>query len=144
MKFIGIDPDVERCGVGVYDAETGELEPMTMEFFDLLDFLKKNREEIFVIIEAGWLNKKSNFHGFGGARGERIAKNVGANHQIGKLIAEFCRRENINYKLFQPRKKKTDPVQFNKITGYTVKNQDVIDACMLVWGRKNESEFYVG
>ena len=82
------------------------------------------------------MNKKSNFHPTQlKLVGERIAKNVGANHQIGKLIEEYCIKYNIKYRLIRPTAHKWTSEQCFKFTGIKEKNQDVIDAIRLVFGR---------
>lgn len=137
--YIGIDPDVERSGVGIWLPAVKSLGVYAWPFFELYDYFQKhpNRTLIFVRIEAGWLNKKSNFHGSIGQRkhvGERIAKNVGSNHQVGKLIGEMCEHLGIKYEFVKPMGK-IKPEYFTKITGIPAKkkDQDMIDAGMLVY-----------
>jgi len=147
MIYIGIDPDIEASGIAHWDTETSTFDYIkNMSFWDIMDVLEimnmtKTYEVIdfTVIIEAGWLISKSNWHGKGyqsKSVGEKIAKNVGSNHQIGILIAEYCERYGIAYELKKPLGKvKSD--YFKKITGYTKRtNQDQRDAAMLVYGYK--------
>jgi hypothetical protein len=141
MICVGIDPDVKKSGFAIWDTINKQLnEYGCKDFFLILCLIenyKSNYPNIKIIIEAGWLNEKSNFHTSKNQTkqaGERIAKNVGANHQIGKLFEEFCIKNDINYKLALPKKSKTSRDMFKAITGLDVKNQDVIDAIMLVWG----------
>jgi len=134
MIYLGIDPDVDKSGVAIWNTETKKFKLLkALDFFDVLALLKTKQSDM-VIIEAGWLIKKSNFH-FAKNKiiGERIAKNVGANHQIGKLIEKFCIRENITYRLIKPKGKITS-YQFEKLTKNKIKNQDIIDSAMLVFG----------
>lgn len=136
--YIGIDPDTDKSGVAIYNTGTKKLkEVKALSFWDLIDELDSWTIPIHVIIEAGWLIKKSNWHTSQGqtkAVGETIAKNVGANHQVGKLIEKFCIQENIEYTLREPRGKVTDET-FKKLTKWTEKtNQDMRDAAMLVYG----------
>lgn len=104
---VGIDPDIEKSGVAVFHKDKKYLELTTLKFFDLQDFLKKYREDIEVVkIEAAWLIKKSNWHskqGIGAA--SKIGKNVGANHETGRKIAEMCEYLQIPYRLIKPLKK---------------------------------------
>lgn len=103
MIKIGIDPDTEKSGIAILPLTTRKLLLKSLTFFELFDFLKKNKETITeVVIEAGWLNQKSNFHGYQGGRAERIAKNVGANHETGRKIAEMCKYLNIKHRLIKP------------------------------------------
>ena len=88
-----------------------------------------------VIIEAGWLNKKSNWHGAkNNFIATRIAKNVGSNHQVGKLFAEYCEINNIPFELKIPKQSKITKENFNKMFNTKLRNQDIIDAAMLVAG----------
>lgn len=136
--YIGIDPDIHKSGVAI--SKEGKLiELTTLRFFDLYRKLSCWTEESpFVRIEAGWLNEKSNFSKANRTQnksaGERIAKNVGENAQAGKKIAEMMDDLNIAYELVRPVKAKTKPEYFKVLTGREVKNQDVIDAAMLVLG----------
>jgi len=138
--YLGIDPDVAKSGVAIWNSGEKEFVGLsTLKFFDLttaIQFYKNN--QLVVVIEAGWLNKKSNFHGRKGqskAVGEKIAKAVGANHQVGKLLIEFCQSVNVDYVEVRPANKKIDAAGFKKITGYEGRtNSEVRDAAMLVFG----------
>lgn len=140
--LIGIDPDLKKSGFAVWYKDEKDLNIGTLSFFDLQEALRNwSRDWIHgsveVIIEAGWLNSKSNFHSSkkqSKVVGERIAKNVGENHATGKLIAEMCEHLKLNYKLVKPTTKKTDKDLFKKITGIDCKNQEMIDAAMMVYG----------
>ena len=142
--FIGIDCDTDASGVAVWTEN--QLSIYKMKFFKLFDFFKQftdNREsyydwEVKVILEAGWLNKKSNWHSEG--KGEfvsgRIGAKVGANHQVGKLIVEMCEYLGLEYELHQPVSSKMGINLFRKMTGYKGKlDQDMIDAGCLVYKR---------
>lgn len=141
MLYIGIDPDVDKSGIAAWIDKKKYLKIESMSFFDIyegLRLLKEEQIEIKVRIEAGWLNQKSNFHNRPGQSkrvGERIAKNVGSNHQVGKLIGEMCEHLGIEYEFVKPMGKVT-PEYFEKLTGIKVKkkDQDMIDAAMLVYG----------
>jgi hypothetical protein len=136
----GIDPDCRLSGVAVYEPETKYFHVQTMGFFQLYDFLKENRERIVLVrIEAEWLNKKSNFHYRSGQSryaGERIAKNVGSNHETGRKTAEMCEYLGIEYEPVRAiGTKAIDSLTFKHITGFKGRtNQDMRDAGMLVYG----------
>ncbi|MGQ0755919.1 hypothetical protein ACT4ZN_15715 [Acinetobacter baumannii] len=135
--IIGIDPDLEKSGVAVL--KDGLLRLDNMRFYDLTQYFEVNKDQIKkVVIEAGWLNKKSNLHGRIGQSkraGERIAKNVGENHATGKLIAEMAQSFGLPIVLVKPTKTKLNAEQFSKITGWQGRtNQEQRDAGMLVWG----------
>ena len=94
--IIGIDPDTERSGCAYL--ETASLEASNMTFPQLLDYLKfiaekskESEKSVIVVVEAGWLNPISNYHTAADRKGQRIAKNVGANHQVGKNIVSIAR-----------------------------------------------------
>lgn len=140
MIYIGIDPDIDNNGIACWDSETKEFDYIkNMSFWDVINEFECWNIPINVVIEAGWLHSKSNWHGKAYQSknvGEKIAKNVGANHQVGILIAEYCDINNINFRLIKPQRKvKSD--YFKKLTGYTKRtNQDQRDAAMLVFELK--------
>ena len=95
--IVGIDPDTEKSGVALLDTSNFHLELQTLTFPELIDRIIYLRDKsrfsgkmLQVVVEAGWHNQKSNFHGYYGHRAEKIAKNVGANHETGKKIIEIC------------------------------------------------------
>ena len=86
--IIGIDPDLEKSGVAIL---SHSLELKNLTFAETVDLFRSQQDQIKkVVIEAGWLNQKANFHNRIGQRksvGERIAKNVGGeprNRQIAR------------------------------------------------------------
>jgi hypothetical protein len=159
--LIGVDPDVTAsgyasleinkfevdCGIPNSWQTTRELKIHKLKFFEMFDSLNTLHKLIYtfrgqytakVYIEAGWLNTKSNWHGSG--KGEnvasRIGTKVGANHQVGKLIAEMCEYLGLEYELVQPKTAKMGAILFRKVTKYKGKlDQDMIDAALLIWGR---------
>lgn len=139
---IGIDPDREKSGFATFSLKTKTLEVHAYSFFQLFDIIRAASDIISLIrIEAGWLNKKSNFHNRPGQSkevGEKIANSVGANAETGRKIIEMCEYLKIPYEIVKPLGTKCiDSTQFKKITGYTKRtNQDQRDAAMLVWDYK--------
>jgi hypothetical protein len=140
MKIIGIDPDVKLSGVAEYEPETKHFDVRKMAFFQLYEYLKENRQQIALVrIEGGWLNEKSNFHyarNQSKQAGERIAKNVGANHETGRKICEMCEHLDIKYEIVRPLgTKNIEHFFFKRITGFRGRtNQELRDAGMLVYG----------
>lgn len=130
---VGIDPDVKKIGVAVWDGDDfARLE--TMAFFELFDYMTLNRTRIeLVVIEAGWLNKRHNWHGGNQRTSQRISNNVGRNHETGRKIVEMCEYLELDYTLVQPRRSKFSAELFERTTGHKIKNQDIIDAAMLVY-----------
>lgn len=135
MILIGIDPDVDFTGFAVWDTKSKQFEKLDkLRFFDTCKTLSMLQPDK-VIIEAGWLNKKSNWHGGKTTSiATRIAKNVGSNHQVGKLFAEYCTINGIPFELKIPKQSKITKENFNKMFNTKLKNQDIIDAAMLVAG----------
>lgn len=134
---IGIDPDVAKSGVALWNKQTRKYEEITsLNFFDLMEYLNKYKDTATVYLEAGWENKKSNWHYSKNAFvAQRIAKNVGENHRAGKLILEYLIRMNIKHCLLVPKTKKIDAKTFENLTGIKERNQDKRDAAMLVFER---------
>lgn len=143
---IGIDPDIDKSGVAMLvRSPFGKPKIMaldTMTFFKLTQFIKSNNsgaitcnDDIVVCIEAGWLNKVSNYHSAINKQvAGRIGKNVGENHAVGKLIELFCKENNIPYKLIKPCSSKWDADLFKKITGYVGRtNSEMRDAVRAAW-----------
>ena len=145
---IAIDPDTVRSGVAVLETETRKMETSSLTFALLLDYLQfvkaKAKEEgktFAVVVEAGWLVHKSNYHGVNGRKGERIAKNVGANHETGRKIIEMCRHWGIHVEEQRPLQKmwrgkggKITAGELQEITGLASRtSQDARDAALLAW-----------
>ena len=135
--FIGIDPDLVKSGVAFWFKDKRKLEVFTLSTTELILKLNEFKKEFdfVVIIEAGWLNKKSNFRMTQNkAIGEAIARKVGENHSSGKIIQQACLELGIEHKLIRPTNSKVNSEYFFKLTGLKIKNQEMIDAGMLVYG----------
>lgn len=136
--YIGIDPDLIKSGVAFWfkDQKHLELKLMTTTQIILeLKFMADLSSDFEVILEAGWLNKKSNFRQTQNkAVGERIAKNVGENHATGKIIEQACQELEITYRLVRPTKTKVNKTYFFNLTGQKVASSELRDAGMLVYG----------
>mgnify|MGYP000290616877 CR=1 FL=1 len=135
--LIGIDPDVSKSGVCLYNSKTN-FTLLTLSYFELFDLLKNTNVNIKVYIEAGWLNK-SNWHKVANGSASinaNIGLRTGANHEVGRKIVEMCEYLKIEYFLIRPTKSKINAETFNKITGFNKRtNQEVRDATMLVFGK---------
>lgn len=147
-NIIAIDPDVKASGVALLKPSTRDLQVKNLSFPALLDSLQETKgkallanETLIVVVEAGWLVPKSNFHGEGGGRAERIAKNVGANQEVGRKIVEMCRHYGLEVvehaplvKFWKGKNRKithSELASFTGIKGRT--NQDARDAALLSW-----------
>lgn len=135
--IIGIDPDLEKSGVAIRSAT--HLELKNLAFHEVITLFDTNRDLIKkVVIEAGWLNKKSNFRNIQSRLvAERTAKNVGENHATGKLLVEMAESKGIPVLTIKPTRTKLDSENFNRVTGWQGRtNQEQRDACMLIWAMK--------
>lgn len=135
--IIGIDPDLEKSGVAIKWPDALSLNNLT--FVELKDLLEREQPVIKkVVVEAGWLNQKANFHYQPNQKkevGENIAKKVGENHATGKLIVQLIESMGIPVQQLKPTRSKLNAKDFNRITGWDKKsNQEQRDAAMLVWG----------
>lgn len=147
--IVGIDPDVTKSGVAVWNFKIQKFEQIIdLDFWDLIGFLLDNNEAIREVrIEAGWLNS-SNFHLNQIRNGKKYVLNnreaasagldLGHNQLTGKLIVTFCQKYNIPYKEIKPLLKnwwKNDGKKFKATTGWTGQtNPEKRDAAMLVYG----------
>lgn len=108
MKTIGIDPDSSKIGVAILDTDTQELQVQSLPFFQLFDLLSNLKDQIKIVkIEAGWLNKKANFHlAKTKAIAEKIGNDVGRNAETGRKIIEMCEYLNLPHQTIKPLQKK--------------------------------------
>lgn len=106
--IVAVDPDVKKSGVAVLDVASKNVTTYAMPFPELIDFVYSfpDKESVRIAVEAGWLNLKSNFHGYYGNRGERIAKDVGANQETGRKIVEMCEHKGYSVSLVKPLEKR--------------------------------------
>ena len=151
MKYeniIAIDPDKDKSGVAFLKPTTRQLEVTNLAFPLLLDYLKhaqsiqtETRETLVVVVEAGWMVRKSNFHDAQGHRAEKIAKDVGANHETGRKIIEMCKHYGIEVvqhaplvKCWKGKDRKITHEELASFTGLMGRtNQDARDAALLAW-----------
>ena len=146
--IVDIDPDVEKSGVAVLDVAARKYIiidsmpfPQVCECFkDCLAFLDNKRMK--VVIEAGWMVRKSNFHQAQGHRAERVAKNVGENHGTGKQLFAMAEHYGLNVECVHPLKKcwkgKDGKITHDELAAFTHiemkrTNQDARDAALLAW-----------
>ena len=145
--IMAIDPDTEKSGVAMLDLKRSEVEAGAMPFPELIDTLRDVSQwtsPCKVIVEGGWLVSKSNYHYAKGRGGERIAKNVGANHETGRKIVEMLAYWGIEHEVIHPLKKcwkgrdgKITLAELNSLLrGMGIKemgrcNQDVRDAVLI-------------
>lgn len=130
--IIAIDPDLDKSGVAIFDDSGLKLD--TMNFVGVMELLKGKNSKA-VIIEAGWHNQKSNFHKKQGQFvREKIAKNVGENHAVGKIMVQLAEYFGHQVRLVTPKYTKLNHDEFVQLTGYQGKtNSEKRDAGRLAW-----------
>jgi hypothetical protein len=153
--IIGIDPDVDKSGVAVLDCNIKEVRVGRKRFHELIRYLEELRDRareschsLLVVVEASWLISH-NWHASHGHSTAAVAKtgyNVGRNHQVGIMIAEFCRTLDIEVKEQIPLKKMWKGAN-GKITHEELSwfipglpkqtNNEERDAALLAWNEAN-------
>lgn len=136
-EVIAIDPDVCKSGLALW--KDGKMVVLNLTFPDLLDYLQQHRDAK-VVVEAGWLNKKSNFHGGKGGIGQKIANGVGRNAEVGRKIIEMCEHYGIDVREQKPLKKgwKNGKISHEEISKFIPdfpkrSNSEMRDAALLLW-----------
>ena len=99
---IGIDPDVDGSGVGVVNLDTKEVTKAQLRLPELVEYLR-GKPHIMVFVEAGWMNH-GNYHlkNKGQWHASKIGEQIGRNHEVSKLIGEFCEYYDIPYRHVKP------------------------------------------
>lgn len=98
-----------------------------------------------MLVEAGWFNAIVNYHGVYGKAGQRVAKNVGSNQQIGKCLIEVAQFHGLQVEPVRPLKKywkgkdgKITAEEFAAVTGWNKRSsQDARDAGLIAWGYRD-------
>lgn len=138
--IIGIDPDVTKSGVAIL--RPGKvIELTTLSFFELRDFLTREKENIHIVkVEAGHKVKIANFHGSKNSRtAAAIGRNVGANNGVGRKIVEMCEHYGLPVKEVKPFKKIWRGKD-RKITHEELQGQLKFRGIRTVVGRTNQEE----
>lgn len=143
---IGIDPDTFKSGVAILHTEERRVEVKSLAFPQLMDFLLDAAKlpGVIVYIEAGW-HIKGNWHlrlTDGASLAAATGKRTGANHEVGKKIAEMARHYGLMVIEQKPLKKGWKGPS-GKITHEEISyfihglpkrtNQEERDAALLVW-----------
>lgn len=144
--IIGIDPDTNKSGYAFLNVGRRIISLDSLYFPGVLDRIMAikiafGKEPFVVVVEAGWLNTISNYHTAAGRRGQRIAKNVGANHQVGKIIVQMCKSYGIEVVEQRPLKKmwhgKDGKITREELAAFTglkeQNNQEERDAALIAW-----------
>lgn len=142
--ILAIDCDVHKNGIAFLDVKKGDVKYTALPFPQSVEYIRAFASEYsnyMVIIEGGWLNKKSNFHGGHGGVSDMISKKVGANHQVGKILVQYCEFYNIKHEVVRPLNKmwggKKDKISHEEMSWFIKigkrSNQDERDAILLAW-----------
>lgn len=135
MKFIGIDPDSKKSGIAIWDSVAKNFILLkAADFFNIIEILNEHKDAKVFIEDSSTL--PANFHksNQNAVIREKIAYHVGRCVQISLLLQQFCEHNKIDYKAIIPKRSKTTREQFKLYTKKEIKNQDIIDAAMLVFG----------
>lgn len=143
--IIGIDPDVNKSGVGVVNSK-GEVEVFSFTFPELIEHLKLSaqlKDCTVVVVEASW-KISTNWHT---GRGDSIrtaarkGKDAGRCHEVGRKIVECAQYYGLEVVERLPLKKiwkgkdgkitDEEIKAFMPIQGRT--NQEERDAALLAW-----------
>lgn len=129
--IVGIDPDVTKSGIAWIKG--GKLYCSSMSFWELLEFLRQNRDEISIVYLEGSFRNVHVWHsGKSPEALAAIAVRVGRNHQTGIFIMEFLQNLQINTKLVRLGRKLSKE-EVNMKYGVVCASQDVRDAvCILM------------
>ena len=150
--IIAIDPDLTASGICCLNVPAKKIEVQCLNLFDLQDYLQVQRDShietysgLVVVVEAGWLNKVSNYHTAASRKGQAIARKVGENHAIGKQIVAMCKKIGIEviekYPLRKSWKGREGKITHKEIVsllegsgvryGFRQTNQEVRDSILL-------------
>ncbi len=136
--IIGIDPDLEASGVAV--VRHGKLVDMdSLDFFSLLDFIGRYKDEAVFAVENVELNKSlyAKHNNKNQRVRERIGQNVGQVKAIARLIERYLIRIDAHHVMVAPlrgrfKKAKEDKSYFNQLTGWQrSSNADKRDAALI-------------
>lgn len=144
--IIGIDPDVDKSGV--YILNDGWYKLATMPLWEVFETIRlridtlRQTNSCYVVIEAGWKNKR----GLPFSQGRMRAVRTGMNHAIGMQIEAFCKAYEIEYELFVPtcRTPKWSHETMCRLTGVDAKksNQEMRDAVRAVYFSSKGKEIF--
>lgn len=94
-NIIAIDPDKGKSGVAFLKPTTRQLEVSNLAFPQLMDYLQfckktslEKQETVIVVVEAGWMVKKSNFHEAQGHRAEKSQRMSGRTMKQGARLSK--------------------------------------------------------
>jgi hypothetical protein len=124
-KVIGIDPDVEKNGVAVY--ENKKLVALrNLKFTELCEFILNNKEAVYAIenvMDITATFKKQYATTQGAVR--KVSYSVGRNAQVGYHLIDFLDHHHIPYKLLPIAKHwKKQQETFKRFTGWSGRSNE--------------------
>lgn len=150
--IVGIDPDIDKSGYAVLKYDERKVTTIeALGFFQLQSYLTALADRarnldvsLVVVVEASWMIS-GNWHVNQFDRRNRAAAkgyDVGRNHQVGQLIVEMCKVNNIPVVEHIPLRKcwsgKDRKITHEELTQFcpvdkTRTNQEMRDAALLAW-----------
>jgi hypothetical protein len=134
--IIGIDPDLHKSGIAIYDrSEIKLIMCMTFSIWQLFDFLMdfENENKDNILIRLEYSNSTNTWHL--GGRGSSL--NVGKNQAVAIIIKEFLEFHQILYELIPPSGYSrffNDKNLFKKTTKWIKStNKDARAAAAMIW-----------
>ena len=104
-KIIGIDPDVEKSGVVVFDVDEKDLIILNLTFVEIIQFFEVQDKNTLVVIEKGENNKAlfTASKSLGSLLTRlKIAMNIGKNFQLTENISDICKLNKLDFKFYTP------------------------------------------
>lgn len=149
--IVGIDPDTVKCGYAkVNKLSKRIIECGSYSFFNLTKKLLADKQfykdDLIIVVEAGWLNEITNYHQAIGKQGQRISLNTGRNQQVGMLLVQFCIENEIEVIEMRPLKKtwkgKDRKITHAELSQFAIglpkeSNQEVRDSVLIAWHHAN-------
>ena len=133
-NIIGIDPDLHKSGVAIYETKLRRLTECTsMYMWDLFDTILVQKQ-FNTLFRLEFPDNTNTWHG--GGRGASL--NVGKNQAVAIIIKEFLDAHGCYYELLKPSGYSiifNDEDVFKNTTGFQKKtNKDARAAAAMVWG----------
>ncbi|MCF0074016.1 hypothetical protein LZD49_26275 [Dyadobacter sp. CY261] len=136
--IVGIDPDLNRSGLAIWDVSGKWVFHKAVSFSELILRVTMlcQKEDTVIVLEAGWLNAKSNFRkGFSRQKSDRISKNVGENQATGKNLSEVL--SSSGYQVIEQKPLPKGPL---KGKSWTEAGRKFIQENSGITGRLNDEE----
>lgn len=158
-KVIGIDPDLKGSGWAVWSNKKNEfIQIKTIQFWQFIDYVNEYAPgSVLFVIDAGWKNKKANFHkvhlppnikkasattqaNYIASVREKVAGDVGINSGVGLSMVNYFVGHKHKFIEYCPDGPKWEKETIAKETGYTgLSNPETRDAMRDAWKHR----FYI-